>query len=204
MLLVRLGMMGGGDPQASRGTPVDESVQNLSVQEDVTGKKGQLKDGLTVSEIESIIRIRQEEKLARDVYLTLYEYYVVKDPIFAQIFGNISESEQRHMDAVKSLIVKYGLEDPVANDTIGVFPKPTSDDEPYFAQLYLDMVQRGEEHCEALHVGIEIELLDIEDIEKALFYVTARDVSRVFNNLLNGSYNHLNAFDSRYETNNCE
>ena len=59
-------------------------------------------------------------------------------------------------------------------------------------------------YCDALQVGIDIEVLDIEDIELALGNVEARDVNRVFNNLLNGSYNHLNAFTSRYKANNCE
>lgn len=193
------GETGDGDRQASRGVPVGESAQLLSVQEDMTGKKSQLQGRLTALEIDHIIRIRQEEKLARDVYLTLSDLYPA-----AAIFYNISESEQRHMDAVKSLIVKYGLDDPVADDTIGEFPEPTTEGEIDFAQLYVDMVQRGVELCEALQVGIDIELLDIKDIEDALDYVTARDVSRVFNNLLNGSYNHWNAFESRYKANNCE
>ncbi len=59
-------------------------------------------------------------------------------------------------------------------------------------------------YCDALQVGIDIEVLDIEDIEIALNDVEARDVTRVLNNLLNGSYNHLNAFTSQYKANNCE
>ncbi|MCG7853483.1 MAG: DUF2202 domain-containing protein, partial [Methanosarcinaceae archaeon] len=143
---------------------------------------------------EHITYIREEEKLARDVYLTLYEKYEV--PIFA----NISESEQRHMDAVKRLIEKYGLVDPVTIDDVGKFTNPD------FAKLYKDLVELGENsYCDALQAGIDIENLDIEDIEYALFYdVKARDVTRVFNNLLNGSYNHLNAFTSQYEAAECK
>ena len=116
----------------------------------------------------------------------------------APIFGNISESEQRHMDAVRSLIEKYGLVDPVANDEVGEF---TNTD---FAEFYKKLVEDEEiNYCDALQVGIDIEVLDIEDIENALNdeNVVARDVTRVFSNLLNGSYNHLNAFTSRYEAN---
>jgi len=114
----------------------------------------------------------------------------------APIFGNISESEQRHMDAVRSLIEKYGLVDPVANDEVGEF---TNTD---FAEFYKKLVEDEEiNYCDALQVGIDIEVLDIEDIEIALNDVEARDVNRVLNNLLNGSYNHLNAFTSRYEAN---
>ena len=165
----------------------------LSAKGPGAGKNGQSLDTLTEMEIEHITYIREEEKLARDVYLTLYEKYEV--PIFA----NISESEQRHMDAVKRLIDKHGLEDPVEDDAVGKFTNPV------FAELYIKLVAMGEmSYCDALQVGIDIEVLDIEDIEIALDDVEARDVNRVFNNLLNGSYNHLNAFTSQYESNNCE
>ena len=164
----------------------------LSAKGPATGKNGRSLGNLTELEIEHITYIRQEEKLARDVYLTLYESYQV--PIFA----NISESEQRHMDALKNLIDKHGLKDPVEDDTVGIFTNPV------FTKLYKDLVDKGEmSYCGALKVGIDIEELDIYDIEIALGDVEARDVTRVLNNLLNGSYNHLNAFTSRYEAN-CE
>lgn len=140
--------------------------------------------------------MREEEKLARDVYFTLY------DECQASIFLNISESEQRHMDALKRLIVKYGLKDPVVKDDVGEFTNPV------FSELYFELVTKrmAEEadYCDALQVGIDIEVLDIEDIELALTEVEAQDVNRVLNNLLNGSYNHLNAFTSQYKANNCE
>ena len=153
---------------------------------------------LTEEEINHITYLRQEEKLARDVYLTLYELYQ------APIFGNISESEQRHMDALKRLIDKYGLEDPVEDDTVGVFPVPDTDTDINFNALYIELVEKGKmSYCDALQVGIDIEILDIDDIENALSDVVAQDVNRVLNNLQNGSYNHFNAFTSRYEGN-CE
>jgi len=165
----------------------------LSAQGPGTGKNGQSPDTLVADEIGHVTYIREEEKLARDVYLTLYRLYQ------APIFGNISESEQRHMDAVKRLIDKYGMEDPVDDDAVGEFTNPE------FAELYLNLVEKGEKsYCGALQVGIGIEVLDIEDIENALNDVVARDVNRVFTNLLNGSYNHLNAFTSQYQANSCE
>jgi hypothetical protein len=173
------GTEGGGKVQTSRGIAAGNNSQSL--------------DTLTPLEINHITYMREEEKLARDVYLTLYELYQ------APIFDNISESEQRHMDALKRLIDKHELEDPVADDAVGNFTNPV------FAQLYLDLVNKGKmSYCHALQVGIDIELLDIEDIEYALPDIEARDVNRVSNNLLNGSYNHLNAFTSQYEANNCE
>ena len=90
----------------------------LSAKGPAAGKNGRSLGTLTDKEIEHITYIREEEKLARDVYLTLYEEYE------APIFANISESEQRHMDAIKRLIDKHGLEDPVEDDTVGKFTNP--------------------------------------------------------------------------------
>lgn len=147
------------------------------------GKKGQTLATLTDAEIYHLTYMREEEKLARDVYLTLSEYYS------AAIFVNISGSEQRHMDALKRLILKYGLQDPVVDDDVGEF---TNQD---FSVLYDKLVDRGmKNYCAALRVGIDIEDLDIEDIADALEDVEAQDLERVLNNLLLGSENHLNAF----------
>ena len=165
----------------------------LSAKGPAAGKNGRSPGILTDKEIAHITYMREEEKLARDVYLTLYEIYE------ASIFANISESEQRHMDALERLIDKYGLEDPVDDDTVGNFTNPV------FTKLYMELVEKEEMgYCDALQVGIDIEVLDIGDIEIALNDVAARDVTRVLNNLLNGSYNHLNAFTSQYNADNCE
>jgi hypothetical protein len=108
------------------------------------------------------------------------------------------------MDALERLIEKYGLNDPVKNDTMGAFPVPKTDKATNFNELYDDLVDLGKSsYCGALQAGIDIEELDIEDIEIALNEVKAQDVNRVLNNLLSGSYNHLNAFSSRYEAAGC-
>ena len=168
-------------------------VVPLSAKGPAAGKNPQPTSTLTDAEIEHITYMREEEKLARDVYLTLSEVYP------AAIFINISESEQRHMDAIKRLIEKYGLQDPVVDDTVGKFTNPI------FIELYNDLVDKGEmSYCDALQAGIDIEVLDIKDIEEALTDIAANDVIRVFNNLLSGSWNHYNAFTSQYEVNNCE
>ena len=105
------GETGDGDRQASRGVPVGESAQLLSVQEDMTVKKNKpgTTVGLTQTEIDALWFMREEEKLARDVYLVLAEKWDLG------LFWNIAESEQQHMDAVLNLLTKYGLEDPAGN-----------------------------------------------------------------------------------------
>jgi len=132
--------------------------------------------------------MREEEKLARDVYLTLYELWG------AEIFANISESEQQHMDALKSLITRHELIDPVVNDAVGEFANPD------FALLYDQLVTDGSESLEAaLSRGVYIEELDIADLEQALKETSMLAVERVFQNLLDGSYNHLDAFQRAIE-----
>ncbi|MBT8363704.1 MAG: DUF2202 domain-containing protein [Deltaproteobacteria bacterium] len=173
------GTTGDGKVGANRGSAAGQNILSFET--------------LTEEEIDHITYIREEEKLARDVYLTLYQSY--EEPIFA----NISESEQRHMDAVKRLIDNYGLEDPVEDDSVGKFTNQV------FTDLYAELVGMGAiSYCGALQVGIDIENIDIEDIEIALSDVAAQDVSRVLNNLLNGSYNHLNAFTSQYVVAGCQ
>ena len=73
---------------------------------------------LTEAEIADVVFMREEEKLARDVYLTLAESWD------CPIFTNIAAAEQRHMDAVGLLIVKHDLDDPIVDDTPGVFATP--------------------------------------------------------------------------------
>lgn len=159
-----------------------------------TGDCCQTMESLSEIEVAHILYMRQEEKLARDVYLALYDHYVVQDPLTAQIFWNIAASEQRHMAALRRLIDCYGLEDPVSDDTVGVFP----DSEDGFAEMYDDLVAQGMiGNCEAFGVGMDIENMDIMDIEEALLDVEIPKVARVLNNLLAGSYNHLEAFTGR-------
>lgn len=178
---------GGGDPQASRGTPVDESVQNLSVQEGVTGKKGQSGTSaiLTEDEEEALLFMREEEKLARDVYLELNN----KWGLF--VFENIADSEQMHMDGVLYLLGKYGLPDPAEGKNIGEF------DNEELRTLYDLLIDQGMTSVEeAINVGIIIEQTDIEDIKAYLEHIDKKDIIQVFSNLLKGSESHLEAFES--------
>ncbi len=108
------------------------------------------------TEIHHLLFIREEEKMARDVYRVLYEKW--GNPIFA----NIVESEQAHMDAVANLLVFYGQDDPVTIDATGEF------NDEAIAKLYSDLVELGSQsEIEALLVGAYIEEYDILDIWKA-------------------------------------
>ncbi len=139
---------------------------------------------LSADETESLIFMREEEKLARDVYQALYSQWGI------QTFQNIATSEQVHMDAVKVLLDRYGLTDPAATQA-GVFANPD------LQALYDQLIARGSRSLvEALKVGAAVEEIDILDLEKRLTQIDNMDIQQVFNNLLNGSKNHLRAFSS--------
>ena len=139
---------------------------------------------LTDTEKATLMHMREEEKVARDVYNKFYELYNM------QIFSNIAISEQRHMDALLNLIVGYGLTDPVAGKGPGEFT-------PAFQDLYDELIAKGTNLTEALKVGVEIEELDIDDLEKAIGSTEVANLLRVYSNLLAASRNHLNAFSSK-------
>lgn len=140
-------------------------------------------EDLSADEKASLIFMREEEKLARDVYLTFYEMY--KMPIFK----NIANSEQAHTNAIKYLLTKYSIPDPVVNYARGVFSNTE------LANLYNLLIEQGSaSDIEALKVGALIEEIDILDIENALKNVDNNDIIFAYNNLKRGSINHLNAF----------
>lgn len=158
---------------------------------DADPESGELKSGsphmvqaLSQEEIQGILFMREEEKLARDVYLALYEIYPLRP------FLNISKSEQAHMDAIKYLIDTYGLTDPVGDNPPGVFQNEELQD------LYDELIEKGSESREeALKVGALIEEVDIIDLQRELDEVAKNeDVLRVFTNLCSASENHLRAF----------
>jgi len=147
----------------------------------------QMQQLLTVEQ-ESLLYMREEEKLARDVYLTLDEYFDTN------IFTNIAAAEQRHMDRIKRLLNKYGLIDPVVDDTIGVFTNPI------FSEFYDSKTNSDVAIKEAILTGILIEETDIMDLQKTIDITDNADIQNVYGNLLRGSRNHLRAFVRRLES----
>jgi len=138
---------------------------------------------LTKKQKNDLIFMYQEEKLARDVYITLGNIWN------ARVFKNIQRSEQRHMNAIKSLLNKYNLRVPVLSDDIGVFENEE------LQALYNQLVAKGKQSLQdALEVGVTIEETDIADLEEKMEGAPS-NVQRVYSNLLRGSYKHLSAFN---------
>ncbi len=139
---------------------------------------------LTEAEIDGIRFMREEEKVARDVYIYLYEIHPLRP------FLNISLSEQAHMDAIKSLIDTFDLEDPVGENPEGVFQNED------LQELYDVLIVKGStSREEALKVGALIEEVDIIDLQTELDSIAENeDVISVYTNLCRASEAHLRAF----------
>ncbi len=143
---------------------------------------------LTEKEKLGLIQMREEEKLAHDVYVTLFQIWGVK------IFSNISASEQTHTDAVKVLLEGYDIKDPVVNYDVGQFASKDIQD------LYNKFVSQGKISLnEAFIVGATIEDLDIRDLEILKNETDKDDIIITYNNLQKGSRNHMRSFVKNLE-----
>lgn len=139
---------------------------------------------LTSEEKSSLQLMREEEKLAYDVYSHLYVIY--KDRPFA----NISSAEEKHTNTVLWLMEKYGVEDK-GSSLQGKFNNSK------LQALYDKLIELGESSREmAFAVGVIVEETDIADLDDSLKNTNNPDLIRVFKNLRAGSYRHLNAFQS--------
>ncbi|GAB0057891.1 hypothetical protein SIID45300_02225 [Candidatus Magnetaquicoccaceae bacterium FCR-1] len=138
---------------------------------------------LTPQEARSILFMREEEKLARDVYQEMHRLWGLS------MFVSISRAEQRHMDAVGQLIQRYGLADPAEQNRHGFFV------DPHLSQLYQQLMQQGQRSViDALRVGALIEEVDILDLENAIKETSKQDIIQVYSLIQRGSFNHLRAF----------
>ncbi len=146
---------------------------------------------LSDEEKSDLIFMREEEKLARDSYDTLYDLWG------QTIFDNISDSEQVHMESVLIVLNKYGLEDPAIDDVPAYFVD-------YDLQVLYDyLMDLGDNSLvDALMVGAEIEEVDIVDLEIRIARTDNQDIQLIYENLMKGSRNHLRSFVSNLEKQN--
>lgn len=143
---------------------------------------------LSTTERDALLYMREEEKLAHDVYVTLAEQWQLP------IFSNIANSETTHTEAIALLLDRYGLTDPATGNDVGVFTDAT------LQALYDQLVAEGSQSlAAALRVGATIEDLDIVDLQQRLAQTDNADIEWIFRNLMTGSRNHLRAFVSTLE-----
>jgi hypothetical protein len=184
------GSNGSGSGQGS-GTPMNNGsgsngsgsgYQNNDI---LTEKLATLKiaNSLSDQEKNDLLFMREEEKVARDFYISMYEKHKQKS------FDNISKSEQFHMDALKLLLDRYKLEDPVGNNANGVFKDKKLQD------LYDGLVKDGNVSLEsALKLGAKVEEVDIKDLKSSINNTKSEDLKLIYDYLLSASENHLRAF----------
>ncbi|MDD4911601.1 MAG: DUF2202 domain-containing protein [Sideroxydans sp.] len=149
---------------------------------------------LAGTEEQTMLFVREEEKLARDAYLTLYAQW--SEPTFYNI---ATKSEQSHMNSVKAMLDNLGIPDPVVNDAVGAFTDPA------ILGLYNQLLTRGAVSLnEALAVGAYIEEYDIVDVQHAKDEMIAGSnqapIIQTYDSLICGSRNHLRSFVGRIQS----
>ena len=171
-------------------------------------------NGLDATEASHLTFMREEEKLARDVYLTLADLYPGQ-----QVFNQIAtRAEQTHTDTMRDKLDQFNLPDPNPNtnelpSSIGVF---TGEEWGwYFTEKFaLLTTKAGVSELDALYVGAFIEELDMYDIVVCpqvmidrgysspcgLEYTDERSLQTAYSALVSGSKSHLRAYVEQIET----
>jgi hypothetical protein len=145
---------------------------------------------LSPAEADGLRQMREEEKLARDVYLALYAKWQLTP------FSNIAHrGETHHMGFMADLLKTYGVEDPVRDDTPGEFTSRP------MRKLYQKLTRQGAASLEeALKVGVEIEELDIADLRRLRAATGREDIRSTYDMLIAGSERHLQVFMSHLKS----
>ena len=175
---------GNGQGRGSGGSYREDFAQELSLV-----YQNSLGSGVLTSEdVDGLILISEEEKLARDVYLSLYKTWNLP------MFINIAESEQQHMDAVKMVMEAYGLSGPETLEIPGSFINKDLE------ELYDQLLAEGQKSLSgAFNTAAMIEDLDIYDLQNLLAAAENDEVKILYQNLMKGSRNHLRSFSYQLE-----
>lgn len=137
---------------------------------------------VTETEAAGLLFMREEEKMARDVYAYLDEKYKLP------VFKNITKSENAHMSAVLRLIAGFKITDNSSNN-------PGEFTNTQLAELYNQLIAMGNiSVIDALKAGVLIEQTDIADLKKEMLLVQNVSVKTVYTNLSKASEAHLKAF----------
>ncbi len=141
---------------------------------------------LTRAEVDGLLFMIEEEKLAVDVYSALDEMWDMR------VFENIGRAELTHQAAVKMLLDRYSLPDPRMGE--GEYANETLQD------LYNDLLAQGSTSVrDALMAGAAIEEIDILDLKEYMAQTDNEDILLVYASLLRGSENHHRAFVNNLE-----
>ncbi len=146
---------------------------------------------LSVAEIDGLLFMREEEELARDLYLDIYEDTGSRLTVFKNISDN---AETEHAEAIRVLLEAYAINDP-STGLRNTYNDPEL--QALYDQLYTGAIAGDD--LAALKVGALVEETDIQDInqQKSLVLDEHQDIIATYDNLLCGSRNHLRAFAAK-------
>ncbi len=131
---------------------------------------------LNTREAETLVLMREDEKLARDVYHAFYTYWRQASWLEAM------QRRQARMNRIASLLQQYELPDPLPDTRPGSFPSPE------LAELYTQLVKRGaQSYIDAVDVCIQIEQLDIADLQAAILESRHETLDQSYQVLLESS-----------------
>lgn len=143
----------------------------------------------TTTDSSSMLYMLEEEKLAHDVYLMMYQKWGTRQ------FENIKESEKIHIEKIKELLLKN-------NVFYQLLPEGKFENQE-LQKIYNQLISKGNiSEIEALKVGATIEDLDIFDLKRLKNETNNSDIKNVYNFLECGSRNHLRAFNRGLSMNN--
>ena len=161
---------------------------------------------LSQDNINDLAYMGNEERLAHDVYMYLYNYH---GKSINQLYNIASKSETKHISIVRDLVNKYNITKdnitnlstaPVASSSTPQSSLPAGKyDIASIQNLYNTLIAKGKNSKQdALEVGCMVEVTDINDLNEKIEHAQesgAQDLIDGFNILRNGSYNHYWAFD---------
>ena len=163
---------------------------------------------LTQEAKDAIAYMGNEERLAYDVYMNLYNYHLGQGTEINQLVNIAQNAETTHISLVQSLVRKYNLgaddltnvSTPVADSSITLDQMPSGKyDVPAIQSLYDTLYTKGvQSPKDALEVGCMVEVTDINDLNEDIAIAqasNAQDVVDTFTTLRAGSYSHYWSFD---------
>ncbi len=185
-----------GGPNTSNGSITNNTVTSTTLQTNYN---------LTQEDKDALAYMWNEEKLAKDIYMTLYNLY--SDNPYSKVLYNIStRSESTHQGMVEYLAQKYDLN--ITNPPTYAEHYDENELEKYgvgeffvneIQNLYNTLYEKGSQSMQdALEVGCMVEVTDVDDLNERIAEANASgalDLVTVFENLRQGSYNHYWAFD---------
>jgi len=137
---------------------------------------------LGADEQRDLQRIREQRKLARDLYWDLAKHWG------SLVLVRLGAAEQAHLNALDTLLDHYDLSDPVAGPAVG------ESGDPKFHALHAQIVEVGHRsEMAASQAGLLVEEMSLSDLAAARARTRRPEIAAVYDDLLRDSRNHLRA-----------